>query len=129
MMNSSWARRRWYDFRMGHSIYLVFMMSFANFILIFHRLLIERVDWLNEILGDLWMFVALFVFLYVPVAVVVGAWHRRNQIKVETEVALMQSPLHAKVFRILLDMQAGRATPEEVDSLRKLLKAVEDKGS
>ena len=128
-MNSSWARRRWYDFRMGHSIYLVFMMSFANFILIFHRLLIERVDWLNELLGDLWMFVALFVFLYVPVAVVVGAWHRRNQIKVETEVALMQSPLHAKVFRILLDMQAGRATPEEVDSLRKLLKTVEDKGS
>ena len=129
MMNSSWARRRWYDFRMGHSIYLVFMMSFANFILIFHRLLIERVDWLNALLGDLWMFVALFVFLYVPVAVVVGAWHRRNQIKVETEVALMQSPLHAKVFRILLDMQAGRATPEEVDSLRKLLKTVEDKGS
>ena len=128
-MNSSWARRRWYDFRMGHSIYLVFMMSFANFILIFHRLLIERVDWLNELLGDLWMFVALFVFLYMPVAVVVGAWHRRNQIKVETEVALMQSPLHAKVFRILLDMQAGRATPEEVDSLRKLLKTVEDKGS
>lgn len=128
-MNSSWARRRWYDFRMGHSIYLVFMMSFANFILIFHRLLIERVDWLNELLGDLWMFVALFVFLYVPVAVVVGAWHRRNQIKVETEVALMQSPLHAKVFRILLDMQAGRATPEEVDALRKLLKTVEDKGS
>ena len=127
-MNSSWARHRWYDFRMGHSIYLVFMMSFANFILIFHRLLIERVDWLNELLGDLWMFVALFVFLYVPVAVVVGAWHRRNQIKVETAVAMMQSPLHAKIFRILLDMQAGRATPEEVDSLRKLLKNVEDKG-
>ncbi len=114
---------------MGHSIYLVFMMSFANFILIFHRLLIERVDWLNALLGDLWVFVALFVFLYMPVAVVVGAWHRRNQIKIETEVALMQSPLHAKVFRILLDMQAGRATPEEVDSLRKLLKTVEDKGS
>lgn len=128
-MGSSWVRRRWHDFRMGHSIYLVFMMSFANFILIFHRLLIERVDWLNELLGDLWVFVVLFVFLYVPVAIVVGVWHRKNQIKVDTEVVLMQSPLHAKIFRILLDMQAGRATPEEVDSLRKLLKNVEDKSA
>ena len=128
-MNSSWARRRWHDFRMGHSIYLVFIMSFANFILIFHRLLIERIDWLNELLGDLWVFIVLFVFLYVPVAVVVGVWHRKNQLKVETDIILMQSPLHAKIFRILLDMQAGRATPEEVDSLRKLLKNVEDKSA
>ena len=129
MINSSWARHRWHDFRMGHSIYLVFMMSFANFILIFHRLLIERVDWLNNILGELWMFVALFVFAYVPIAVVVGAWHRKNQIKIETDVVLMQSPLYAKIFRTLLDMQAGRATPEEVDSLRKLLKNIENRSA
>ena len=114
---------------MGHSIYLVFMMSFANFILIFHRLLIERVDWLNELMGDLWMFVVLFVFLYVPVAIVVGAWHRKNQIKVETEINMLQSPLHAKIFRTIIDMQAGRATPEEVEALRKLLKSVEDKSA
>ena len=128
-MRSVWYRRRWHDFRMGHSIYLVFMMSFANFILIFHRLLIERVDWLNELMGDLWMFVVLFVFLYVPVAIVVGAWHRKNQIKVETEINMLQSPLHAKIFRTIIDMQAGRATPEEVETLRKLLKSVEDKSA
>ena len=104
---------------MGHSIYLIFLMSFANFMLIFHRLLIERVEWLNDLLGELWVFGVLFVFLYVPVAIVVGAWHRKTQIKVETVVQLLQSPLHAKIFRIMIDIQTGKATQDEIKALRK----------
>lgn len=127
-MTGSWVRRRWLDFRMGHSIYLIFLMSFANFMLIFHRLLIERVEWLNNLLGELWVFGVLFVFLYVPVAIVVGAWHRKTQIKVETVVQLLQSPLHAKIFRIMIDIQTGKATQDEIKALRSILKEVEDKG-
>ena len=127
-MTGSWVRRRWLDFRMGHSIYLIFLMSFANFMLIFHRLLIERVEWLNNLLGELWVFGVLFVFLYVPVAIIVGAWHRKTQIKVETVVQLLQSPLHAKIFRIMMDIQTGKATPDEIEALRNILKEVEDKG-
>ena len=126
-MTGSWVRRRWLDFRMGHSIYLIFLMSFANFMLIFHRLLIERVEWLNNLLGELWVFGILFVFLYVPVAIVVGAWHRKTQIKVETEIQMLQSPLHAKIFRIMIDIQTGKATPDEIEALRNILKEVEDK--
>lgn len=113
---------------MGHSIYLIFLMSFANFMLIFHRLLIERVEWLDNLFGDLWLFGILFVFLYVPVAIVVGAWHRRTQIKVDSDVHILQSPLNAKIFRIIIDMQTGKATPEEIKALRDMLKRVEDKG-
>ena len=127
MMASSYARRLWFDFRMGHSVYLIFILSFANFMLIFHRLLIERIDWLNELLGDLWLFVILFLVLYIPVAITVGAWHRRNQIKVETAIGLLNSPLHAKMFRILIDMQSGKASKEEIDQVRKMLKDIEDK--
>ena len=126
-MNGLWVRRRWHDFRMGHSVYLIFMLSFANFILIFHRLLIERVDWLNSLLGELWLFVTLFIILYIPIAIVVGSWHRKNQIKIEADVVLLQSPLLAKIYRTLLDMQTGKATPEEIEELRKLLKQIEDK--
>ncbi|MBI1658813.1 MAG: hypothetical protein IS632_08615 [Thaumarchaeota archaeon] len=126
-MTGSWVRRRWLDFRMGHSIYLIFLMSFANFMLIFHRLLIERVEWLNNLLGELWVFGILFVFLYVPVAIIVGAWHRKTQIKVETEIQMLQSPLHAKIFRIMIDIQTGKATPDEIEALRNILKGVEDK--
>lgn len=127
-MTGSWARRRWHDFRMGHSIYLIFLMSFANFMLIFHRLLIERVEWLDNLFGELWVFAILFVFLYVPLAIVVGAWHRRTQIKIEADVHLLQSPLNAKIFRIILDVQTGKATAEEIEELRRMLKQVEKKG-
>ncbi len=128
-MRNSWGRRRWFDFRQGHSVYLIFALSFGNFILIFHRLLIERVESLNEIFPNLWVFAIVFILLYIPVAVLIGAWHRRTQLKVDMEVAIRQNPMWAKVFRMMMDIQTGRASKEEIESVRKLLKSIEDKGT
>lgn len=128
-MRNSWARRRWFDFRQGHSVYLIFALSFGNFILIFHRLLIERVESLNEIFPNLWVFAIVFILLYIPVAVLIGAWHRRTQLKVDMEVAIRQNPMWAKVFRMMMDIQTGRASKEEIESVRNLLKSIEDKGT
>ena len=125
-MYSNWMRRRWFDFRMGHTVYLIFLLSFANFVLIFYRLLIERVDFLNDIVTDLWMFVVLFVGAYIPVAVLVGAWHRKTQIKVDADVGLLQSPLNAKIFRVLIDIQTGKISKEDIESMRTMLKKIED---
>lgn len=128
-MNESWIRRRWFDFRQGHSAYLIFALSFGNFILIFHRLLIERVEVLDEIFSNLWIFTIVFILAYVPIAVAIGAWHRRTQFKVEAEVAMRQNPLFAKWFRVLLDVQTGKASKEEIEAVRKVLKSIEDKGT
>ncbi len=38
---------------------------------------------------------------------------------------MRQNPLYAKGFGILLDLQAGKASQEDVDSFRKLLKSIE----
>lgn len=119
-------RRRWFDFRQGHSIYLIFLLSFSNFILIFHRLLIERVSFLDGILSDLWVFALIFILGYIPVAILIGAWHRRNQIKVETDVVFRQYPTMAKMFRLLIDMGEGKASKEEIESTRKFLQSIED---
>ena len=129
-MKQKWIRRRWLDFRHGHGMYLIFMMAFANFILIFYRLLIERVEFLDQIFSNLWFFAIIFVIIYVPIAVLIGFWHRRTQMKVETEQLLRQNPFFAKWIRILLDLQTGRASKEEVEALRKLLISIEKgKGS
>lgn len=122
-----WIKSRWFDFRLGHSTYLMFLLTFVNFMLIFHRMLIEQVDWLDSILSELWLFGLLFLLLYIPVAIIVGTWHRKNQIKVDADAVLLQSPLVAKIYRIMLDMQTGRATPEEIEELQEMLKSVEDK--
>lgn len=125
-MKIGWFRRRWFDFRQGHSVYLIFALTFANFILIFHRLLIERVEFLNEVFSNLWIFVIVFILIYIPLAVVIGAWHRKTQLKVETEIALLQNPLWAKMIRTLIDIQTGKISKEELEDMRKLLKKIED---
>ena len=125
-MKQGWIKRRWYDFRNGHGIYLIFALTFSNFVLIFYRLLIERVPFLDEIFTDLWLFMIIFVLIYVPVAVLIGHWHKKTQMKVETEVVTRQNPLIAKFFRIIIDIQTGKATEKEVNDVRELLKSIEE---
>lgn len=125
-MTNNWLRRRWLNFRQGHSIYLIFILTFANFILIFHRLFIERVEVLNEIFSSVWLFAVFFVIMYIPIAILIGHWHRITQVKVETELVQRQNPMMAKWWRILVDMQTGKASKEEIEKFRALLKAIEE---
>lgn len=125
-MNDAWFRRRWYDFRQGHGMYLVFAMSFVNFVLIFYRLLIEEINVLGEIFSNLWMFVVIFLVVYIPAAILIGNWHRKTQMRIEHEQSMKQSPLMAKNFRILLDLLEGKASEKEVEDLRRFLKSIEN---
>ena len=126
-MSSNWLRRRWFDFRLGHSVYLIFILSFSNFILIFHRLLIERVDFLNGFFSELWIFVLIFVVIYFPISIAVGAWHRKTQIKVENEQALLNNPFMARNFRMIIDIMEGKASKDEIEKFRKFLTKIEKK--
>ena len=125
-MNQNWFRRRWFDFRQGHSVYLIFMLTFANFILIFHRLLIERIEFLNEIFSELWVFVIVFIVIYIPASIIIGAWHRKTQLSVEADVIIRQNPLLAKILRTLLETQTNTISKEEINEMRDLLKRIED---
>jgi len=124
-MNIAWIKRRWFDFRLGHGVYLIFAMSFANFVLIFYRLLIEQVDVLAEIFSNLTIFIVGFLLLYIPVAVIVGWWHRKTQMKVEQEQSMRQNPMLARYFRNLLDVIDGKASKEDIEEFRKLLRSIE----
>ena len=124
-MNKIWFRRRWFDFRQGHSVYLIFALTFVNFVLIFHRLLIERIPILNEMFSSLWLFGIMFIIVYIPLSVAIGAWHRKSQLRIDSEVMLRQNPLWAKFFRLLIDIQLGKASEKEIESVRKLLRTIE----
>lgn len=126
-MKEGWARRRWWEFRQGHSIYLVFVLTFINFILIAYRLLIERVSVFKEIVPELWIFALLFIVVYAPAAILIGYWHRRTQLRVETTLIQQQNPILARMIRTLLDVQTGKATDEEIQEFRKMLAQIERK--
>ena len=125
-MNQKWFRRRWFDFRQGHSVYLIFLLTFANFVLIFHRLLIERIEFLNEFFSELWIFILVFVAIYIPGAIIIGAWHRKTQLRIEADVIIRQNPLLAKILRTLLEIQTENISKEEIEKMRTLLKNIED---
>jgi len=124
-MKYSFIRRRWLDFRSGHGMYLIFAMSFVNFILIFYRLLIERNEILGDIFSSLLIFSVVFLILYIPVAVLIGFWHRRTQLRVETEMGIRYNPFFAKMFRNLVDIIQGTASKEEIERFRELLMSIE----
>ncbi len=126
-MNQDWMRRRWWEFRTGHSTYLIFILTFVNFVLISYRLLIEKVPIFQELIPNLSMFVLLFLLFYIPAAIIIGNWHRRTQLRVESTINMHQNPVFAKMFRTMLDVQTGKASDEEIGEFREFLKKIESK--
>ena len=126
-MSQGWIRRRWWEFRAGHSVYLIFVLTFINFILISYRLLIEKVPMFQELIPNLSIFILIFLGFYIPAALLIGFWHRKTQLKVETTLTMQQNPVFAKMIRTILDVQTGKANDEEVKEFRKFLVKIEDK--
>jgi len=89
-------------------------------------LLIERVEFLHEIFNELWVFVLVFIVIYIPASIIIGAWHRKTQLSIEADITIRQNPLWAKMFRTLLDLQTGKISKEELEEMRTLLKKIED---
>ena len=116
-MDYPWMRRRWYDFRVGHGLYLIFALSFANFILISYRFLIERVPILNEFFSSLWYFVIIFILAYVPLSIILGAWHRRTQLRVEMDIMTRQNPFLAKTLALIIDIQTDKNGAYKIEKL------------
>ena len=125
-MTEGWMRRRWWEFRQGHSTYLIFVLTFINFVLIAYRLLIEKVSFFKELIPELWIFVLLFLGIYIPSSILTGYWHRRTQLRVEATLIMQQNPLLAKMFRTILDVQTGRASQEEIEKIKNMLLKIEN---
>jgi len=126
-MQEGWFRTRWWEFRMGHGTYLIFLLTFTNFTLISYRLLIEKIPFLQGIVPELWIFMVLFISIYIPASILIGFWHRKTQLRVETTLQNQENPMLAKMFRTMLDVKTGKATKEEIEKFRKFLLNIETK--
>jgi hypothetical protein len=108
-----WLRRRWVEFRWGHSLYLALGLSAINFILITYRLLIETVPALKAVFPHLWVYVLAFILIYPPLTISIGHLHRTRQLRVEQALAGEQYPLLQEILaevratRRLLEGQSG----------------------
>jgi len=118
-------RKLWWDGRMGHTTYLMFLLVFVNFILITYSYLIEGNAIFEKFISDLWFFSIIFVIFYFPISILIGRWHTNTQISVEMTMKMLEDPITARMIRTLLDVQTGRATKEEIEEFRKFVMEIE----
>jgi hypothetical protein len=121
---NSWVRRRWLDFRQGHSIYLAFLIMFANFITIQYSLMIDRVPAFSNVFSNVWLFVLAFIAVYMPLAVVIGYWHRKSQWKVEQEAMFNENVVQATLYLFLIRLIEGKATDKERQDMKVMLEKI-----
>jgi hypothetical protein len=106
-------RRRWLDFRNGHSIYLAFLLTFVNFILISYNFLIKQLPFGIGESMNLPLFILLFTLIYIPTAITLGVWHRKHQYSVENEALLRQNWMWAWISQYQIRLIKGKTNPKE----------------
>lgn len=120
--DNSWFRRRWLDFRQGHSIYLIFIMTFANFITIQYKLLLDKIPSVDVITGgNIIGFAVVFVALYVPIGILIGYWHRKSQWKIEAEALFKENKIGATMWLFVIDLIEGKVSDQEKKEMREML--------
>ncbi|KAA2278927.1 hypothetical protein [Candidatus Nitrosocosmicus sp. SS] len=119
-INQRFIRRRWLDFRNGHSIYLIFVLTFSNFILIAYNFAIKE----NPVFGgaiSLPIFVILFALVYIPVSMLIGYWHRKHQYSVENEALINQNWVWAWIMQYQIRLIKSKTTRKEDEFVLKYL--------
>lgn len=111
--------RWWVYFSRGHSTYFVFFLSFANFVVIQYRLLLDYVPPLQALFSSLTAFAVTFFLVYVPTAVVIG-WldYKKFAVPVTAALGALVSPYTRDVTKALVLMCEGR-NEEAKELLRK----------
>ncbi len=118
---NKWFRKRWLEGRFGHSIYLMYGLTFVNFILIAYRFLIEQDPFFMSMIDNILIFVIIFLIFYIPASIIIGRWHTQNQMWVENYLKRLEDPLLASWFRTLLDTETKKISKGEIEEFRKKL--------
>ena len=105
--------RYWTYFRRGHGTYLAFLMSFANFMVIQYRLLVQYIPFLEALFSSLIAFAATFFLVYLPTATIIG-WldYKKFAVPVDATVAAQANPWVrdlAKTLMLICDGKNGEA--------------------
>ena len=59
--------------------------------------------------------------MYLPLGMVIGYWHRKNQFSVETEALFNQNQIGATINLFLIDLIDGKVTEVEKQQMRNYL--------
>ncbi|TLY01386.1 MAG: hypothetical protein E6K88_09190 [Thaumarchaeota archaeon] len=124
LSKSKFIQKRWLDFRNGHSVYLSFVLTFVNFILITYNFAVKKYDFFQGFIDNLFVFTLIFIAIYIPAAILIGYWHRRHQWTIENEAMLQENWVWAWIARYQIRLIEGKVTPEESQSVISYLDSI-----
>lgn len=123
-INQAWFRRRWSEGRNSQIHYLIILLSITNFILITFRFLIEqRIN--DEIFLNLFNFGVIFLIFYIPISILIGKWHIKNQLSTDNIIKIQENPIFARIARVILDYKLGKIDEIELEKVKKYLIKIE----
>ena len=97
-------------------------MTFANFITIQYKLVLQNVPVVDTITGgSIFGFAIFFVAIYVPLGILIGYWHRKSQWKVGAEALFKENKIGATMWLFVIDLIDGKITEEEKQEMREML--------
>ena len=97
---------------MAIRFYLAFLLNLVNFILIVYNFAILKIPLVSTFL-NLPLFVLISFLIHVPIAIMIGHWHRRNQYAVENEALLQENWIWAWIMQYEIRLIKGNTTPHE----------------
>lgn len=111
--------RYWTYFRRGHNVYLIFVVSFLNFVVIQWRLLFEYIPSLEMLFQSFWIFTVLVILIYLPLATIIG-WidYKRAAFPVDATIAAKANPWFQDLAKAIILLAEGK-NEEVVELMRK----------
>lgn len=59
-------------------------------------------------------------------AIIIGYWHNKTQLRVEISKMVRENPMIARMWRVLFEIQMGKFSEDEVKDLLRILKSIEE---
>lgn len=72
----------------------------------------------------MWTFAIIFIVAYVPLAIVIGYWHRKSQWKIEQEAMFSENVVQARLWLFMINLVEGKVTEEEREEMREMLEKI-----
>jgi len=101
----------------------VFLLTLVNFILIVYNFAIIKIPTLSTFL-NLPLFILIFFLVYVPIAIIIGYWHKRNQYAVENEALLQENWIWAWIMQYEIRLIKGMTKPREDEAIINYLNSI-----
>lgn len=131
-IDEEFIKRRWFDFRQGHSTYLIFVMAFVQFVVVTYTLAIERFPTLEQVFPSMWIWATVFVASYIPAAIIIGHLHRKFQMPTETRQSIIVNPYtyyvtpgKEKLFNLPMNAAGLKATLTGMELQNQMADAIE----